>query len=436
MRALHLTFVSAALLIAMAAVGEPAFAAKDTTAPTTPTNLRVVATTQTSLGIAWNASTDNVGVRGYGVYLNGALVAEPSVTTHSYTALVCGKSYQLGVYAYDRARNRSSVATISASTASCSGSISPAPPPSGSFPASYYGGPLGSRNILPPKASGAFLGIWDTGMQQALDRETYIGRRFDILTTRYNAASGKCYNYTPFVDGKSQQQVLHGSIPLVNWSPGFTLDQINAGQADACFRDVARRAAAFRHLFFLRIYHEHNGTWMIYSGCGQKFIDAWRRTVSIFRAEGATNIAWVWGVSEGYRTCAFQSYPGDQWVDWVATGGFNHNKSTSWCGYHAGWCEFWEIFRFDPKVSLHDRFGPSKPIMFTETGSKEDTATPGRKGQWFRLARDKMRSDFVYGKALVYFDILYTDGDWRVNTSQSAYEGFRDLARDPHFNTR
>ena len=329
-----------------------------------------------------------------------------------------------------------SASATSAQTAVVIASSSSSSPSSTSFPASYSNGPLGSRNILPPKASGAFLGIWDTGMQQALDRESYVGRKFDILTATYNAASGKCYNYAPFADGKSQKQVEHGAIPMVSWSPGFTLDQINAGQADHCFRDVAQRAVAFKHLFFLRMYHEHNGTWMIYSGCGQKFIDAWRRTVSIFRAEGATNIAWVWNPSEGFRVCAFESYPGDEWVDWVATGGYNHNKSTAWCGYHAGWCEFWEIYRFDPKVSLHDRFGPRKPVMFTETGTVEDAATPGRKGQWFRLARDKMRSDLVYGKALVYFDILFADGDWRVNTSQSAYEGFRDLARDPHFNTR
>jgi hypothetical protein len=273
-------------------------------------------------------------------------------------------------------------------------------------------------------------------MSQALARESYIGRRFDILTARYNSAAGSCYSYAPFADGKPRQISDHGSIPMVSWSPGFTLDQINAGQADACLRDVARRAAAFGSLFLLRMYHEFNGSWMIYRGCGQAFIDAWRRTVSIFRQEGATNAAWVWSVTEGYRTCAFDSYPGDAYVDWVATGAYNRNSSSVWCGYHTGWCQFWELYRFDPSVSLHDRFGPQKPIMFTETGSVEDPAMPGRKGQWFLNVRDRMKTDFVYGRAFVYFDIKYTDADWRVDTSQSSYDGFRALARDTHFNTR
>jgi hypothetical protein len=46
-------------------------ACPDTTPPTTPTGLVQTGATPTSVSLAWNASTDNVGVAGYGVYLNG-----------------------------------------------------------------------------------------------------------------------------------------------------------------------------------------------------------------------------------------------------------------------------------------------------------------------------------------------------------------------------
>ena len=36
----------------------------------------------------------------------------------------------------------------------------------------------------------------------------------------------------------------------------------------------------------------------------------------------------------------------------------------------------------------------------------------------------------------VVFDVAYADGDWRIATSQTSLDGFRDLARDPYFHTR
>jgi hypothetical protein len=185
----------------------------------------------------------------------------------------------------------------------------------------------------------------------------------------------------------------------------------------------------------LRPYHEFNGDWMIYSGCGRSFIHAWRRTVSIFQRQGATNVAWVYPPAEGYRTCAEHSYPGDSWVDWVATSGYNHDRSTSWCGVHTGWCPFKDIFHFDPSISLHDYFGLHKPIMFTETGSVEDPSAPGRKGNWFRDLGSTMKNDLAYGRAVVFFDQSTSNYDWRIDTSQSSLDGFRDLAQDPYFNT-
>ena len=43
----------------------------DSDAPTAPRRMHQEATTQTAVVLAWDASTDNVGVVSYGIYANG-----------------------------------------------------------------------------------------------------------------------------------------------------------------------------------------------------------------------------------------------------------------------------------------------------------------------------------------------------------------------------
>jgi chitodextrinase len=104
-------------------LGPPA----DAQAPSAPTGLTVSGQTETSINLSWSASTDNVGVTGYGAYRNGVAVGSTSAATRSYsfTGLACGTSYTLALDAYDAAGNRSAKTSLTASTAPC-----PSPPPS------------------------------------------------------------------------------------------------------------------------------------------------------------------------------------------------------------------------------------------------------------------------------------------------------------------
>src|SRR6266404_7157406 len=74
--------------------------ATDTTAPTVPAGLAASGLAGTSLTLSWTASTDNVGVTGYRVYRDGALVASPITTTLPITGLVPGTTYAFTVAAY------------------------------------------------------------------------------------------------------------------------------------------------------------------------------------------------------------------------------------------------------------------------------------------------------------------------------------------------
>ncbi|MGH3004329.1 MAG: fibronectin type III domain-containing protein [Gaiellaceae bacterium] len=103
----------------------------DATAPTTPSGLAVAGSTETSVLLTWTASTDDVGVAGYRVYRDGALVASTSTTSRTVSSLACGTSYTFAVAAYDAAGNTSGQASRTASTSACPEDTSAPTTPSG-----------------------------------------------------------------------------------------------------------------------------------------------------------------------------------------------------------------------------------------------------------------------------------------------------------------
>ncbi len=93
----------------------------DTTAPSVPGNLRSTGVTSNSVSLAWNASTDNVGVTGYEVYRGSTLVTTVTGTTHTDTGLAANTAYTYTVRARDAAGNRSAASTAVTATTSNGG---------------------------------------------------------------------------------------------------------------------------------------------------------------------------------------------------------------------------------------------------------------------------------------------------------------------------
>jgi chitodextrinase len=97
----------------------------DLVAPTAPTNLRVASTTKQKVTLAWNASTDAVGVTGYRVYRNGVLA-----TTTTSLSYADGRQRSKGatyyVVAFDKAGNvslPSNSLTVAATTGPAPGQV-------------------------------------------------------------------------------------------------------------------------------------------------------------------------------------------------------------------------------------------------------------------------------------------------------------------------
>ena len=80
----------------------------DTQAPTAPTNLASTGATSNSVSLSWTASTDNIGVTGYNVYVNGTLYTTVTGTTATVSGLTASTTYTFYVIAKDAANNLSS----------------------------------------------------------------------------------------------------------------------------------------------------------------------------------------------------------------------------------------------------------------------------------------------------------------------------------------
>ena len=92
---------------------------RDTTPPSTPTNVTATASSCQIVNLSWSASTDDVGIGAYSVLWGPSratlteLVRTPAtVTTYTSYPLNCGTKYYYGLEAIDREGNISAMSTV------------------------------------------------------------------------------------------------------------------------------------------------------------------------------------------------------------------------------------------------------------------------------------------------------------------------------------
>jgi Glycosyl hydrolase family 26 len=334
--------------------------------------------------------------------------------------------------------------------------------PSG-YPASFFTGPAGNGILLPAGGypstrtwvgASVCCGTFADGNNILLALEQDVGRKLDI---RSHFNNGTCIF-------QSQDSVVYnGWVPVVTFAPNAYVNEISNGGQDSCFKTFAQGIAAQSHRVIVRLLHEFNGTWFRYSfwrnsngttrrATPAEFKAAWERIVGIFRQEGAVRkAALMISYDEGHygnpgdgfdETLA---YPGHEDVDWVSSDGYNHNASGAWCGFHAGWCEFAEIFTHGRVAPTHTPVGVEKdfrgvkPYAVAETGTCEFGDGGAKRGQWHRNAGSYITNHMPGVYAYIYFDVHDSgqgnpcDGDWRIRTSAESLTGFRDMVNMPRF---
>jgi mannan endo-1,4-beta-mannosidase len=145
---------------------------------------------------------------------------------------------------------------------------------------------------------------------------------YTVLGTNFNAAA---------VARISDQ----GLLPLIEIDSDKTpVADIADGTWDAFLTAYARAVAGYHSTVAIDFDHEFNGEWSEwgYSHTSPSaFVAAWRRMVTIFRENGATNVIWVWNpnVTASGTVAMKPWYPGDQYVTWVGLDGyFFHSGDT------------------------------------------------------------------------------------------------------------
>jgi chitodextrinase len=117
---MKLSLACCAVLLASAVLAPSAVAKpprRDSKPPTAPTNVRVVAVTEDSITIAWDASTDDSG--SLHAYIAGGIYHPPDSTTKTFTGLVPNTTRTYYVQAMDPSGNLSALSEpVTATTAS------------------------------------------------------------------------------------------------------------------------------------------------------------------------------------------------------------------------------------------------------------------------------------------------------------------------------
>jgi hypothetical protein len=324
--------------------------------------------------------------------------------------------------------------------------------------------PARCGKLLPP-SSGAYFGMMypseaapDTGRISALAQETKTSPRFITYTVPWGAR-------LTFPNEGIQRLWRAGYVPMVrlwtfptldyapdalpqsSWPGPVPMSAIAAGKFDDQIRAFADAARASEIPLLLDIDNEMNNAhpWGgRYDGGGmatgygdpswpdgpEHYRDGYRRIVTIFREEGATNVTFffqpdsVYGYGTGQYWEPFEQYkwyyPGDDYVDWM---GFSLYSSPRWdTGANA---------TFEEKLQTwHDPASPGPYVELTALGSRpialnelgfNSMPSEDAKAQWVTDASAVIESGRYPRIAAVswYGDATYVDSPWNADPLSS-----------------
>lgn len=150
----------------------------------------------------------------------------------------------------------------------------------------------------------------------------FESRAFPVSTCRWIQQLGK----VPYV-----RLMLRSDLDQNHGEKLFSLANILTGNFDQDLRAWARSAAAFGSPIMIEWGTEPNGKWFAWNGkwnggpgAGpERYVATWRHIVDLMRAEGATNLLWVWHVNwdddpEAKWNQMENYYPGGDYCDWLA----------------------------------------------------------------------------------------------------------------------
>lgn len=204
---------------------------------------------------------------------------------------------------------------------------------------------------------------------------------------------------------------------------------IIAGACDRYLASFAQGMNALGVRFLLNFAHEMNSVSQPWSpvNFGQTpgvYVQMYRKVKSVFDAQGANKIEWVWApIYQSNPNTPENSpnayYPGNEYVNWVAVSGYNYyNQMPAQYGAQP-WNTFSTIF----DVVLRDfacRY--PKPQLINEFSTVDDGS--GGKAAWIKDAYAQM-SKYPFLRGAIWYNYVDSSNgniDFRITTN-TAYNG-------------
>jgi glycosyl hydrolase family 26 len=208
----------------------------------------------------------------------------------------------------------------------------------------------------------------------------------------------------------------HGVVPFVQIDPtDASISAIAAGTYDEYLRSYAASVRNFNTAVVIGFGHEMNADWYSWGNHhvpAATFVAAWRHLVTLFRAQGADNVTWLWTLeADGPGTGPVQDWwPGPGYVTWVGVDGYYYRPSDTFATV------------FGKTINQVRKF-TDDPVLLSETAVGPAAGQFAKISDLFR----GMSNDNTLG--LVWFDKKQTGDvyhqDWRLEDSQPARVAFQ-----------
>lgn len=276
-----------------------------------------------------------------------------------------------------------------------------------------------------------------TGMAvSVLAMERELGHPLAIITHYYNTT-------TSLNDTVLASDAKNGRIPIITLTSGGDANTTLAGKRDSIFIARAKDFKNFGKPIFIRYF-----TAMNRPGVGDrhnkdlgydlgksppedslraaKYVELWRYVYNIFKAQGATNVAWVWSVGdekeEWTDDYAEAYYPGNEYVDWIGLNGYNQHDNPKAGPFTVRFAPFFNFWWNKT----------AKPEMMTESGSPTNTQS---QVNWLTEAHANIQAKIPGLKAFNYFNSIGSSGH-NFFLSGDGLAAYVKMANDPNFSFR
>jgi len=256
-----------------------------------------------------------------------------------------------------------------------------------------------------------------------------------------------------------------GIIPFVRLMPRsseeqgieektFTMQNIIDGKFDKEIKKWAQDAKEDDIALLIDFAVEMNGDWFSWSGYfngqgtkdqygdpnyfdgAERYRDAYRHIIDIFREENVNNITWffhadIHSIPEEEWNKAKYYYPGDEYIDWIGVSIYGAQDEN---------IDYWESFSDILKERSQSilEISEEKPFAVLEFGVSDKNPL-GTKEEWLQDAFETiLENKYIEFKAISYWNENWEEEDGsqaliRIDSSAESLETFKKYIADPRF---